>query len=92
MRVIRTVAARDLTWPLGDRRVVVSTFDTYIGVQPSDGLQFRLSNVIGKLFWKARFRHYEADELTLGSLSDILNLDLQGLTIACGDTYLTERL
>ena|SRR6266480_6451311 len=48
----RTVAARDLTSPAGDRRVVTNTFNTYFGV--AQGLSYRLSNIIGKRFWIVR--------------------------------------
>ena len=51
----RTVAARDQTSSLGDRRVVTNTFDTYFGVTYAGGRQYRLSNIIGRRFSMALF-------------------------------------
>jgi len=50
----RTVAARDGTSAAGDQRVVSNTFITYFGAA-ADGRHFRLSNLIGRLFWMAAF-------------------------------------
>ena len=52
----RTVAARDLTSSVGDRRVVTNTFNTYFGVtNAADGRPYRLSSVLGRRFWMAAF-------------------------------------
>jgi hypothetical protein len=46
----RTVAASEMRSPPGERRVVTNTFNTYFGVTPADGRQYRLSNIIGRRF------------------------------------------
>lgn len=45
----RTTAARVMSSPPGDRRVVTNTFNSYFGVTPDTGRDFRISNVIGEL-------------------------------------------
>lgn len=92
----RTVAARDETSSLGDRRVVINNFNTYFGVEETGSRQYRVSSIIGGHFWMAVFgnRHYTANELTSGALQDInggaFDDLIPGLLILCDDTYLTE--
>ena len=57
----RSVAARDLTSPPGATRIVINTFNSYFGITPADGKDYRVENIIGN-FLDDHFWHYGTDE------------------------------